>query len=112
MMDLANSLAAVNMQSDPASMLLWSVIILLIGAAGGLVNGLLVAVGRLQPILVTLATLSIFQGLAIRVLPQPGGAVPPEFTSLMTNTMAPTGLFHLVILALLWMLFRRTHFGI
>lgn len=112
MMDLANSLAAVNMKGDPASMVTWSVIILLIGAGGGLVNGLLVAVGRLQPILVTLATLSIFQGLAIRVLPQPGGAVPPEFTSIMTNTAAPTGFIHLVILALLWMLFRRTHFGI
>ncbi len=112
MMDLANSLAAVNMQNDPGSMLTWSVIILLIGAAGGLVNGLLVAVGRLQPILVTLATLSIFQGLAIRVLPQPGGAVPPQLTTLLTNTAAPTGLIHLLILALLWMIFRRTHFGI
>ena len=49
-------------------------LILLIGAACGLLNGLLVGFGRLQPILVTLATLSIFQGLAIRVLPQPGGA--------------------------------------
>jgi ribose transport system permease protein len=36
------------------------VIILLVGAAGGLLNGLLVALGRIQPILVTLGTLSIF----------------------------------------------------
>ena len=31
---------------------------------------------RLQPILVTLATLSILQGLAIRILPEPGGSIP------------------------------------
>ena len=44
--------------------------------AAGCVNGVLVAYGRLQPILVTLATLSIYQGLAIKVLPEPGGAIP------------------------------------
>lgn len=112
MMDLANSLAAVNMKDDPASIAAWSVIILLVGAAGGLLNGLLVAVGRLQPILVTLATLSIFQGLAIRVLPQPGGAVPSSFTQGLTNPFAPTGLLPLAFLILVWMVFRRTHFGV
>ena len=49
-------------------------------AAGGLLNGLLVAFGRLQPILVTLGTLSIFQGLALRVLPSPGGHVAERYT--------------------------------
>ena len=57
-------------------MLAWSLIGLAIGAGAGLVNGVLVAYGRLQPILVTLATLSIYDGLAIKVLPEPGGAIP------------------------------------
>ncbi len=79
-MDLANATAAVTLGSSVASMIGWSIVILLIGAACGLVNGLLVGYGRLQPILVTLATLSIYQGLAIRVLPQPGGQVPGRAT--------------------------------
>jgi len=112
MIDLANSLAAINMQNNPSSVVEWSVLILLVGAAGGLLNGLFVVVGRLQPILVTLATLSIFQGLAIRVLPAPGGAVPPAFTTALTNPAAPTGLVPLALLIALWLLFRRTPLGV
>ncbi len=112
MIDLANGLAAINMQNDPASIVQWSVIILLVGAAGGLLNGLFVVVGRLQPILVTLATLSIFQGIAIRVLPSPGGTVPPVLTTILTNPAAPTGLIPLAVLIGLWLLFRRTPLGV
>ncbi|HEY2636814.1 MAG TPA: hypothetical protein VGI54_05445, partial [Solirubrobacteraceae bacterium] len=80
MMDLTNSLAALHMGTSLGTEVLWSALILLVGAAGGLLNGLLVAYGRLQPILVTLGTLSIFQGLALWALPSPGGHVPPGYT--------------------------------
>jgi hypothetical protein len=33
--------------------------------------------------------LSIFQGVAIRVPPQPEGQVPPEYTAVLANPMAP-----------------------
>jgi ribose transport system permease protein len=110
--DLTNALAAVNLGTTIGSMVLWSVLILLVGALCGLVNGLLVAVGRLQPILVTLATLSIFQGVAIRVLPQPGGQVPPDYTAVLANPMQPVSLLYLVLLMLLWAAFRRTRLGV
>jgi ribose transport system permease protein len=110
--DLTNALAAVNLGDTVGSMVLWSVLILLVGALCGLVNGLLVAVGRLQPILVTLATLSIFQGLAIRVLPQPGGQVPPEYTNVLANPMQPVSLVYLLLLVLFWAAFRRTRLGV
>lgn len=112
MMDITNSLTATQMHDSAGSMVLWSLIVILIGAAGGLLNGLLVALGRLQPILVTLGTLSIFQGIAIRLLPTPGGQVPPRFTSLLTNTNRPSALFYVVLVILLWLIFRRTSFGI
>jgi len=60
MIDLTNGLAATHMHAGTGSMLAWSLLVLLIGGAGGAINGILVAYGRLQPILVTLATLSIF----------------------------------------------------
>lgn len=110
--DLTNALAAIMLRPNLGNMLWVSVIIILIGAAGGLINGLLVGLGRLQPIVVTLATLSIFQGLAIRVLPQPGGAVPPGYTNFLVNPNAPTALVFLVIAILLWLALRRTRLGV
>jgi ribose transport system permease protein len=110
--DLTNATAAITLGNSAGSMILWSVIVLLIGAACGLVNGLLVGIGRLQPILVTLATLSIYQGIAIRVLPQPGGQVPDTYTAVLTNTMAPWSLLYVLALAIGWAAFRRTRLGV
>jgi ribose transport system permease protein len=112
MVDLANCLAAVHMKDDPGSMILWTVIVLAVGAVGGLCNGLLVGYGRLQPILVTLATLSIFQGVALRVLPDPGGAIPPAYTAFLVNTDQPYALLYLVAVGVLWYVFRRISLGV
>jgi ribose transport system permease protein len=111
-MDLTNALAAIHLHDNLASMVGWSVVILLIGAALGLVNGLLVGVGRLQPILVTLATLAIYQGLAIRILPQPGGSIPTAYTSALVNPNQPTALIYVLLLAFLWYAFRRSSIGV
>jgi rhamnose transport system permease protein len=57
--------------------------VLLIGAAGGLVNGLLVARGGLPSLVVTLGTLALFRGLALIVLgPRGISDFPPAFTEL------------------------------
>jgi len=111
-MDLSNALAAVHFQDSVASMVGWSALILFVGAACGLVNGLLVGIGRLQPILVTLATLAIYQGLAIRVLPQPGGAIPPAYTAALVNPYQPYALVYVLIVAFLWYAFRRSSIGV
>lgn len=111
-MDFSNALAAVHLQDNLGSMIGWSLLILLIGAGLGLVNGLLVAVGRLQPILVTLATLAIYQGLAIRVLPQPGGAIPPSYTAVLVNPYQPWALLYVLLLGFLWSAFRRSRLGV
>jgi ribose transport system permease protein len=110
--DLTNAIAAITLGPSAGSMVLWSVLVLLVGATCGLVNGLLVGIGRLQPILVTLATLSIYQGLAIRVLPQPGGQVPQPFTDVLANAAAPWSLLYVVALATGWATFRRIRLGV
>ncbi len=112
MMDLTNALAAMKIQGGLATEALWTLIILLIGAAGGLLNGLLVAFGRIQPILVTLGTLSIFQGLALWVLPSPGGHVAGGYTTVFLNPNAPTALIYVAALGLAWVAFRRTRVGV
>ncbi len=110
--DLTNATAAITLGGSAGSMVLWSILVLLIGAACGLVNGLLVGIGRLQPILVTLATLSIYQGLAIRVLPQPGGQVPDVYTAVLANTGAPWSLLYVIALGVGWSVFRRIRLGV
>ncbi|MGH7153058.1 MAG: ABC transporter permease [Acetobacteraceae bacterium] len=110
--DLTNATAAITLGGSLGSMVLWSIVVLLIGAACGLVNGLLVGIGRLQPILVTLATLSIYQGVAIRVLPQPGGQVPDAYTAVLANTGGPWSLLYVAGLAIAWAAFRRTRLGV
>ncbi|MET9357256.1 ABC transporter permease [Streptomyces sp. NPDC006617] len=48
----------------------------LLGTLVGVVNGVLVAYGRLQPIVATLGTFLVLSGLALVVLPQPRGGAP------------------------------------
>lgn len=110
--DLTNAVAAQTLMGGPVATTLWTIAILLIGALCGLVNGVLVAIGRLQPILVTLSTLSIFQGIAIKILPQPGGAMPPGFTAVLANPNVPLSLIYIPIIGILWAIFRRTSLGV
>lgn len=113
---LTNSLAAtLPRQSSPnATMALTAIVVLAVGALAGLTNGMLVAYGRLQPIIVTLATSSIFSGLALYVRPNPGGFVPFNYVDLLTgqiNGTIPRSLVLLGIIVLLWFIFRRTRLG-
>jgi ribose transport system permease protein len=110
--DLTNGLAAVSLGDSVASMIGCSVMVLLVGGLCGLLNGLLIALGRLQPIIVTLATLSIFQGIAIRVLPEPGGEVPAAYTAALANTRWPVSLVYVALMVLFWACLRRTSVGV
>lgn len=112
LMDLTDAIAATHMHGGAGDILLWSVIILLVGAAAGLLNGLLVAYGRLQPILVTLGTLAILQGLALKVLPQPGGEVPRGLTRTLADPDHPYGLIVVAVAGAIWWVLKRTGFGV
>ena len=68
MISLTNSLAATQMTSDPVNIVFWVIAIGLIGLAGGALNGFVIAVMRVTPFIATLATWSVFSGLALLVL--------------------------------------------
>lgn len=126
MVSLTNSLvsATTDNEAPRRSMALAAALALLVGAVGGLINGLLVAYGRLQPIIVTLATASIWTGIALYVRPDPGGFVPPGFVELLAGQAfreplalpfgliwdrpLPRSLFLVIGLVVVWLLFRRT----
>jgi len=58
-------------------------IVLVVGALGGLLNGLLIARGGLPSLVVTLGTLALFRGMALIILGPDGVSdFPPAFTAL------------------------------
>jgi len=59
-----------------------------VGAGCGLVNGLIIAGLRFQPIVTTFATSIVFSGLALWVLPQAGMPVPEPYWRTYAGTIA------------------------
>jgi ribose transport system permease protein len=114
MISLGTVLAATRFGDEPGQVLLWSAIILAIGFAVGMLNGLLISALQLQPFLITLATWSILSGAALMVLPTDGGTLP-EFWSALGGAEylgVSTPVWMLIVLVLFWTWFRNTRFGI
>lgn len=108
--------SGVGASTDATTGLLWMVISILAGCAAGATNGFFIAYMRLQPIVVTLANMFVIQGLTLLVQHEPGGSVAPEYTTVVTGDLIPgvlpSCLAVLIGLQLLWVLLRRTRFGI
>ena len=91
--------------------------VLALGAAGGLLNGLLVARGGLPSLVVTLGTLALFRGLALIVLGHRGiSDFPPAFTDFgfghVPGTLIPWPFVVFMALALvLAVVLHRTWIG-
>ena len=56
-----------------------------VGLACGAANGVLVTKGRLAPIIVTIATTAVFDGMALLLMPNPGGSVHKAFAKFLTR---------------------------
>jgi ribose transport system permease protein len=87
---------------------------IVIGAVAGLLNGVLVARFRFPSIIVTLATMSLWQGVALIVLPNPGGFVPPEIQQFVTRSIAfpPVAMIFLILAVLFGAWVMSTRFGL
>ncbi|NTW38335.1 MAG: ABC transporter permease [Cellulomonadaceae bacterium] len=107
---LASVSAVVVMNGDPARAGLGIVTSILVGAACGFVNGLVVGVVRLQPLIATFATSSVFAGAALVVLPTPGGLVPSVITDSYRSAVAGVPVPVLLVLGAvgLYLVFSRT----
>ena len=111
---LSNCIAATYMGSGPVSVIAVTLLTLVAGTAAGLANGLFVAYGRIQPIIVTLATLYIYSGIALIIRPQPGGSVPDFYAHALTGSWGylPFALVALLVVALfVWTPIMRSRLG-
>ena len=88
---------------------------LCVGALCGLLNGAVIVYGRLQPIIVTIATASIYTGIALYVCPLPGGDVPRAFSKFLSGRVfgyIPTAfLIILFFVLVVWRIFRNSRLG-
>lgn len=101
------------------------VLVLLIGMTMGALNGALIVWTRLPDIVVTLAMLFVWEGVALLILNAPGGSATPWLRQLIVGpvvipglpeaatALIPKSLVVLVVcLALIWLPLRRSKLGL
>ena len=112
-LSVTNAIAASHMGTHE-DVIVASLLLVAIGWVPGLVNGVLIAYGELQPFIVTLATWFIWGGIAFLFLPVTGGLVDPSLGWLSTGKVAgvdnPVVILALVALFGAW--FLRTRLGL
>jgi ribose transport system permease protein len=118
MMAVASVTAAVLMDGATDAQSVPIVIgVLLLGLAMGAINGALIVVTRVPDIVVTLAMLFVWQGVALLILNAPGGAIAPWLRDLITGSFGPDWLpraivFLAVVTAVIWLPIRRSKLGL
>ncbi|RVA48645.1 ABC transporter permease, partial [Mesorhizobium sp. M7A.F.Ca.CA.004.09.1.2] len=114
---LVNAVLASSM--DPmapgASIILWTAVGIGVGMAVGAFNGFFIAVLRMQPIVVTLSTMFILQGVTLLVMDKPGGFVSPDLGTFYLGDAItgwlPMPLVVIGVVLLAWFWLKGTRFG-
>jgi ribose transport system permease protein len=130
---LVDCVASRVLGGSPGGIALGIAFCLVAGTLCGFANGCLVVYGRLQPIIATLASGTIFLGIALFLRPTPGGEVNGDLASAMTfdvdelMSQAHTGslpgflsfvgkipmpLLLVIAMALLWRYYKSTKLGL
>ncbi|MCK0094258.1 ABC transporter permease [Yoonia sp. F2084L] len=114
-MALTNCVASYLVIGSGLDMAFGIAAVLAVGVACGLFNGALVVFGRIQPIVATLATASLFTGLALLLRPTPGGRIDYDLADAFTLDVLgiPTALIiAAAVIGLFWVPLRRTGLGL
>lgn len=114
-LSMCNAILATQITQDATTEQFLGAVALALGAgvAAGALNGIGVTYLRLQPIVTTYATSFIFSGIALMILPEPGGRLPRDITSFMRNPIGdvlPVPAIVIIILLILWFVLMRTRF--
>ena len=84
---LTNCLASSLVAGSPLETAFGVAVVLAAGLACGMINGLVVIYGRLQPIVTTIATGAIYFGMALLLRPVPGGEVNQDLADALTGKL-------------------------
>jgi ribose transport system permease protein len=109
---IAVSLPFVN---SPGNVVLWLLVPPLIGLLTGMLNGLIITRGGFPPLIVTLATSQIINGISLFILSVPGGKISRGVTQGVTGSLfgtIPIPLILLIIfIAIFYLILKFTSFG-
>lgn len=118
MMAVAGVTAAVMMDGAGDAMTVFTLVfVLFVGATMGAINGALIVVTRVPDIVVTLAMLYVWEGVALLILNGPGGAATPWLRQLIVGPLIVPWLpksfvFLVVSIAVIWIPLRRSKLGL
>lgn len=111
---LTSVLAAGLMAGVPERLIPVTIGILLLGAAIGLFNGLVIMRLRVAPFIVTLGTMSIIQGAVFLYTKNPVGSIPVSFRYLAEGEIGPIPfpvIMYVILVVVSVFVLRRTIFG-
>lgn len=114
-LSMCNAILATQIPQDATTEQFLGAVALALGAGlgAGVLNGFGVTYLRLQPIVTTYATSFIYAGIALYVLPQPGGRLPRDITDFYRSPIGdvlPVPGVLIVILIVAWLFVSRTRF--
>ena len=104
----------VGLNGSPEEMWKYIFVSLVIGLLAGAINGFFIAYLRLQPIITTYATSFLYAGLALFILPNPGGGIPATIAALYrdsTPLSLPLAFYVIAIFLLLWLSISSMRYG-
>jgi ribose transport system ATP-binding protein len=113
-MTMASCLASVILNGSAGQTTLGALAVLASGLVAGIVNAVIVVLGRIQPIIATLATGAIYFGIALWLRPSPGGSVNEDLSNALTYDVGgvpATFLLLLATIAFIWWPFRISIIG-
>lgn len=116
LVSLGNAILVTQITEETTTInnLIFIFVVILVGAAGGLLNGFTTAALGLQPMITTYATSFIFAGLALLVLPQPGGSIPRAYSKFYRSTTPlgiPLAIFVIALVLIVWAVLRKRRYG-
>ena len=114
LMGLVTVLANGIMAGDAGLILPALLVALACGLLTGIANGLGIVMARVDPLIVTLAMLSVLQGVIFLYTDRTVGSSPPEFRELAYGSLGPIPIPALVLAGLAiacWIILDRTPFG-
>lgn len=104
----------IGLEGSPEQMWQFVFVSLLIGLIAGAINGFFIAYLRLQPIITTYATSFLYVGLALFILPNPGGGIPGAIAAFYRNSTPlniPLAFYVIAIVLLIWWYVSSTRYG-
>lgn len=112
LISVVSALLATHLNTNGAFLVVELLGIVAMGIAIGTLNGFVITVTRIQPFIVTLATWSIWGGVAFAILPIDGGTVSTSLVSALTHSVLgiPLSICVMAALFILWRVLRPTRF--